>query len=142
MGLPGDYRVACVLSVPVQTEVGVINHKGLLGDRLGPDDLPTVIHAAKLFEQIIESTMSEYLLMAVGPLSSEGYPGLLPPHEVLARARSQITKPWRLWHNCEHFVAWAHAVPVRSPQLRTAVKKVGMTAGLVAALVGVARFAR
>lgn len=140
LGYPGDYRIGCILAVPVQTNVGVVSHKGLMGDHLGDDELPTVVHNAKLFGQIVETSMSDYLLMAVGPISSEGYPGLLPSAEVLTRARSQIEKPWRLWHNCEHFVAWSHGLPVRSPQLRSAAKSAAKATGVIAGLVLVGRW--
>jgi len=142
LGYPGDYRIGCILAVPVQTNVGVVSHKGILGDQLGPDDLPTVIHNVKLFGQIIETSMSDYLLMAVGPISSEGYPGMLPPEKVLERARSQIEKPWRPWSNCEHFVSWSHDIPVSSPQLRSAAKSAAKATGIIAGIVAVGRFLR
>jgi hypothetical protein len=139
--VPGYFIAGCVLSVPVRTKVGIIDHKGLLGDRRGPDGLPTVIHSAKFFdERVVETSMNDYALMSVGPISSEGFPGGLAPGEVLSRARSQIEKPWRLWDNCEHFIAWAHGVPEKSPQLRAAVKKTAKTTGLVVGALVLSRF--
>lgn len=134
LGIPGPYRVGCILSVPVKTSIGTVAHKGILGDKLGPDDLPTVVHNSHLQGKVIESTMSEYVSMAVGPLSCEGYPSAMKPHEVLERARSQLDKPWRVLSNCEHFVTWCHGMPVHSPQLRTATKRVGAATALVAGL--------
>lgn len=139
MGYPGDYRVGCILSVPVKTNVGVVHHKGIMGDRADEHGLPSVLHNAKLFGYIVETTMSDYLLMAVGPISSEGYPSSLSPAEVLARARSQIHQPWRLWHNCEHFVSWAHGLPPKSPQLRSAAKKATVTGGAIVGLFALSR---
>lgn len=139
IGRPGDYRVGCILSVPVTTEVGIIDHKGIMCDQLGPDGLPTVLHNAKLFDQIIETTMTDYNLMSVGAISSEGYPGILPPAEVLKRGRSQIGLPWKPWYNCEHYVHWAHGLEVRSPQMRSGMKKAAVTGGVIAGLVVLAR---
>ncbi|PYV19491.1 MAG: hypothetical protein DMG21_01405 [Acidobacteria bacterium] len=43
-----------------------------------------------------------------------------PEHgqEVLARAYSQIGRPWTLTGNCEHFASWAFSGGPDSPQLR------------------------
>jgi hypothetical protein len=131
--IPGNYAVGGVIAVPVMTEVGVISHKGILSDRIGDDGLPMVIHNAKLFDAVIEASMTVFCLKAVGPVSSEGYPGELPPLMVLARARSQIESPWRLWNNCEHFVHWAHGQKKKSPQLRKKAGKVAMWTGVAAA---------
>jgi hypothetical protein len=135
LGIPGDYRVGCILSVPVKTRVGTVHHKGLFADRLGPDDLPTVLHNSHLVGKVIESTMSDYVALAVGPLSSDGFPSQLAPHAVLERARSQLDQPWRLLNNCEHFVMWCHDMPVCSPQLRTATRRVGTAAAVAGAFV-------
>lgn len=137
--LQGYYMSGCVLGVPVKTEVGVVSHKGIMGDRLGKDGLPTVLHNAKFFGCIVETSMSVYALQSTGPISSDGFLGSLPPSAVLERARSQIEQPWRPWYNCEHFTSWAHGVPSRSPQLQRAAKK---GAGAVGALVGMLTLAR
>lgn len=134
LGLPGNYRVGCVLAVPVKTEVGVVSHKGIMTERQGSDGLPTVVHNAKLFGKIVENSMTDFALLSIGPIACEGYPGLFSPEEVLLRARSQIEKPWRPWNNCEHFAAWAHGLPAKSPQIRSGLKKAAAGAGLGAAL--------
>jgi len=132
--VPGDYRVACVVSVPVITEIGIIDHKGILSNVSGDDGLPMVIHNAKLFGKVIEASMTTFRLKARGPVSSDGYPGELAPLEVLRRARSELETPWLVWRNCEHFVHWAHGLEMRSPQLRQRAGKVAIrTAGLGAA---------
>jgi len=130
--VPGDYRAGCVVAVPVETSVGVVSHKGILSDRVGEDGLPMVLHAAKFFGAIVESSMTEFMIMARGPLMSEGYPGQLPPVLVLARARSMIGKPWkwRPWDNCEHFAHQAHGLPPTSPQVRRAGKGVLTATGI------------
>lgn len=121
--VPGEYVVGCVLSVPVATEVGEISHKGILSDRKGSDGLPMVIHNAKLAGHVVEDTMTFFYTKAIGPVSSEGYPSTLAPHVVLARARTRIGKPWRVLDNCEHFAAWAHDLPKKSPELRRKAKQ-------------------
>jgi hypothetical protein len=136
--LPGDYRPGCIVSVPTMTDAGVVQHKGILGDRTGSDGLPTVIHASKFFERrVVETSMRLYLWKSVGPVSSDGYPGVFPPDRVLARARAEIGKPWRLVvSNCEHFVHHAHGLSPASPQLREAVHNTAKTVGVMGALVG------
>jgi hypothetical protein len=139
--IPGDYRPGVVVGVPVTTEVGTISHKGIMTDKVGPDGCPTVVHSAKLFQRrVVETTMSDFCLKAVGPMQAEGYPGELPPDFVVARARSQIGKPWFPWDNCEHFIAWAHGVKQKSPQLRSGVKRGVAGASALAALVMAVRF--
>jgi hypothetical protein len=124
--IPGEYVVGCILSVPVMTEVGEISHKGILSDRTGPDGLPMVIHNAKLAGNVVEDTMTFFYTKAIGPVRSEGYPSKLAPHVVLARARTQIGKPWRVLDNCEHFAHYAHNLPQKSPELRRKAKQGGV----------------
>ena len=130
--IPGDYKPGYVVAVPVETSVGIVVHKGILSDRIGPDGLPYVIHAAKFFGAIVEGPMQDFMTMARGPLTSEGFPGKLPPVLVIARARALIGKPWkwRPWDNCEHFVHEAHGLPPKSPQVRRAGKSALGAAGV------------
>lgn len=126
---PGHYAPGCIVSLPVATEVGIVKHKGILSDRKGPDGYPMVIHAAKLRSQgVIEAPMTSFFEMARGPLSSEGYPSLLSPKLVLERARSRIGVPWKLLDNCEHFAAWCHGMPKKSPELRRKAATFGAVA--------------
>lgn len=112
-----------------------------MSDRMGPDGYPTVVHAAKIFgKRVVETTMEDFALMRVGPIDTEGYPGLLSPQEVVTRARSQIETPWRLWKNCEHFVAWCHGLPETSPQLRTKLKRAAGTTGVIIGALLIGRF--
>jgi hypothetical protein len=121
--VPGIYGPGFVLAVPVKTNVGIVSHKGIMTDRDGADGCPTVVHASKIFEYVIESTMSDFVLTSVGPVASEGFPGALPPLEVVSRARALLGRTWQPWQNCEHLVHWAHGLPRRSPQIRQAGKK-------------------
>lgn len=53
------------------------------------------------------------------PLTVAGYPGRLRPALVMQRARSMHERPYSLMSfNCEHFVRFAHGLPVESPQLK------------------------
>jgi hypothetical protein len=113
-----------IVSVPVHTSVGIIEHKAIATGE------GTYIHCAKLFNSVIESPLEEYLLTAVDLPWVEGYPGTLPPDEVVSRARSRIGEPWTPISNCEHFVTWAHGVCVQSPQTADKARK-GFVWGLV-----------
>jgi hypothetical protein len=115
---PGVYHPGCIVAMPTRTEVGVVSHKGILSDRTGEDALPMVIHNARLAGEIVESTMTFFLLRACGFVSSEGYPSEKTPKVVLERARSQIGRPWKVWYNCEHFARWVHELPIESRELR------------------------
>lgn len=121
--IPGDFRPGCVVAVNVTTSVGVVSHKGILSDQRDEDGLPKVIHAAKFYGAIVESSMRDYMLKSVGPLVSEGYPSAMPPGLVIARARALLGQPWRPWANCEHFAYYAHGLAAKSPQMRAAGKK-------------------
>jgi hypothetical protein len=120
--VPGPYGPGFVLAVPVRTNVGIVSHKGIMSEREGRDGCPMVIHASKIFERVVESTMSDFVLTAVGPVCSEGFPGRLSPMEVVERARALLGRSWQPWQNCEHLVHWAHGMPKRSPQIRKAGK--------------------
>lgn len=128
--VPGDYRVGCVVAVPVMTSMGIVSHKGILSDQKDAEGLPKVIHAAKFFGAVIEGSMRDFLLQAMGPMQSEGYPSQIPPKLVLARARAMLGQPWRPWANCEHFAHYAHGLAKKSPQMRSAGKKALGAAGI------------
>lgn len=113
-----------IVSVPVHTSVGTLEHKGIA---TGED---TFIHCAKLFNAVIESPYDQYVLTAVGEPWIEGYPGQLNPDDVVMRARSRLGDPWNVTSNCEHFVYWAHAIEVQSPQVQAKVRK-GFIAGII-----------
>jgi len=136
---PGEYRQGCILAVLVNTPAGIVSHKGIMGDRLGPDGFPTVIHSSKQFKRVVEEAMIDFARKGLSLVCSDGFPGRLPPELVLERARSQIGVPWRVKYNCEHFSRWAHGLPVQSPQLQSRVTKATVGAGLVAAAFAVGK---
>lgn len=45
-----------------------------------------------------------------------GYPGTLPPEDVIARARERIGEEWTPIDNCQRFTRACHGVPARSPE--------------------------
>jgi hypothetical protein len=139
--VPGLYGPGFVLAVPVMTNVGVVSHKGIMSDLEGPDGCPMAIHASKLYGYVVESTMTEFVRTAVGPITSEGYPGTLAPLEVIGRARALMGRSWQPWQNCEHLVHWAHGLPKRSPQMRTAGKRAAGLASAAAFVLFAARHA-
>ena len=53
------------------------------------------------------------------PVVCDGYLGELPSWVVMQRARERAGQPYSLFSfNCEHFVRYAHGVPMESPQLQ------------------------
>lgn len=111
--------VGGVVGVPVQTRFGRVDHKGIVTDRYGSDGEPTVLHASDLYGRVVETEAEEFVQRAVGPVRFVGYPGALPPDEVLRRARARIGARYRaLTANCEHFATGVHGLPPDSPQLR------------------------
>jgi hypothetical protein len=57
----------------------------------------------------------------------DGYPGQLPPDEVLRRARLKHGQAYS-WteFNCEHFVRYAHGLSIESPQLKGWAVAIGL----------------
>ena len=80
----------------------------------------TVISSSRRHGGVTEQGLNEF---AGGkPIRRVGYPGQLPSHTVVARASSQLGRPWKLFDaNCEHFALWAHGLNPESPQLKTAL---------------------
>ena len=66
------------------------------------------------------------------------YPSSLSEYEVLARAYSVANEPYNLttW-NCEHFVRYAHKLPLQSPQ----VARAALVAFAAVAIVALSRAA-
>src|SRR3569832_122832 len=89
---------------------------GLLGDHLIVGERSVLAFSAK--EQgFVEQAFHAF---AQGrQVRVEGYPGLLPPAIVMHRARLKRGQAYS-WvdFNCEHFVHYAHGLPMESPQLR------------------------
>lgn len=64
----------------------------------------------------------------------DGYPGGLPNFEVLSRAKSLIGTQYDLlrW-NCEHFIAYAHGLKPKSPQVAVTIAIVTLSLSVLAA---------
>lgn len=101
-----------------------IRHYGIVTDRI-VHDAPTVISLPNAKGGVVEETWTEFA--GGNPVRVDGYPGALPPDEVLARARSCLGRgPWKFTFNCEHFVRWCHGLEPRSPQLENWIATIGL----------------
>ena len=110
--VPALWRIGEVVQVPA----GLYFHVGLVGDRVIGGER-SVLAFSSAAGGLIEEPLSEF---ARGrPVMRMGYLGTLRPTIVLQRARAITQTPYS-WteFNCEHFVRYAHGVPVESPQLR------------------------
>ncbi len=92
------------------------DHVGLLSDHLIEGERGVLAFSAQ--EQgFVEQAFHAF---AQGrQVRIDGYPGSLPPDIVMHRAwlkRGQVYS-W-VNFNCEHFVHFAHGLPIESPQLR------------------------
>lgn len=118
-----SWRAGSVLAFSV-SPYGFV-HVGVASDRPG-----FVIHNSRRRGGVVEEPLSSF---SEGRPVRAVYPGRLPPKNVVARARTQIGRPYRLFgNNCEHFVRFAHALHHASPQLRRAAAGVGAITGLLA----------
>ena len=98
---------------------GIFDHVGIV------TDAGTVISNSGRRGRVVEETLNQFA--AGSSIRRVGYLGALPPHVVVARARSQLGRRYNLLaSNCEHLVHYAHGLPRRSPQLVAA----GVAAGL------------
>src|SRR5690348_11485574 len=90
-------------------------HRGIVSDRWHGGK-PMVISASARSGVACEELWDAF--SSGKPVRDEGYPDLLPPWEVLRRARALMGREYRLLEfNCDHFVALAHGQEARSPQL-------------------------
>ena len=116
---------AFVVSVPAPY---LIRHCGIVTDRY-LHGAPTIISLPNAPTGAHEETWEQFAetdLVRVDAVRVEGYFGSLPPDEVLRRARLRLGEQWHLGWNCEHFVAWCHGLPPRSPQLESWVAAGGL----------------
>lgn len=109
-----------ILSLPTGTVIrvshGWYDHVALIGDRLMNGERSVVAFSAK-DGGLIEQSYSAFNLGR--QVTSDGYLGQLPPAAVMQRARLKQGAPYSwLDFNCEHFVRYAHGVPIESPQLQ------------------------
>jgi hypothetical protein len=100
----------------VQVNSGLYNHVALIGDRLIMGERSVLAFSAQA-GGFVEQPYSAF---AVGrAVGIDGYPGRLPSQTVMQRARLKQGQAYS-WmdFNCEHFVRYAHGLPIESPQLR------------------------
>lgn len=92
-------------------------HVGIVSDVL-VDGAPTIISASKQTGRVVEETWTTFA--GGGAVRHVGYPGTLPRYVVVAQARAQIGRSWKLFDNCEHVATRAHGIEPQSGQLRAA----------------------
>lgn len=122
--------------MPVGTVVRVshlfYNHVGLIGDRLVGGER-TVLSFSSKFGGFVEEAWSAYSNRS--DVTVEGYLGDLPGSVVMERARMKQDVPYSMGaFNCEHFVRFAHRVPVESPQLSQWLQLAGLCSFFVLVL--------
>lgn len=97
---------------------GLYRHVGLLSEvAYGRQRRVISLNPGPLGYQLVEEDLSQFArgqAVTVEPIW-----GTLSGEEVLRRARSGLHEPyaWSLF-NCEHFVRFAHALPLESPQVK------------------------
>ena len=100
----------------IRVNTGFYSHVGLLGDRFINGERSVLSFSAEA-KGFVEEPFSVF--SGGRPVVSDGYLGNLPPAIVMWRARQKVGQPYSwLEFNCEHFVRYAHGVPVESPQLQ------------------------
>jgi hypothetical protein len=126
--VPSTLLPGTIVSVPI---LWFWRHHGIVSERFHGDK-PMVISNSARAGGLTEEPWDTFA--AGQPVAVEGYPGSLPPHLVLHRARSLINKAYDVlaW-NCDHLTSHAHGLEPRSPQL-AATAAVGMFA-LIAVVV-------
>jgi len=121
-----------LLALPAGTEVRVrhlfFSHVGMLSDRFIGGERGVLAFSAKA-GGLIEEPLSVFA--AGKDVEFIGYPGGLPPETVMQRARGRRGLKYdALGFNCEHFVRYAHGLPVESPQLKFWVRASGTVVAL------------
>jgi len=108
---------------------GVFRHYGIAGDRQINGE-QSVISCSWRRKSTVEEALSEF---ANGQeIDCQGLIGELPAHDILARARADIGKPWTLLrNNCEHHVTRASGLKPRSPQVRRAAIGAAAVAAII-----------
>ncbi len=97
---------------------GLYRHVGLLTEVVhGHPRRVISLNPGPLGYQVVEEDLAQFARGQDVTVMSLW--GGLPGEEVLRRARSGQHQPyaWTLF-NCEHFVRFAHALPLESPQLK------------------------
>ncbi len=100
----------------VRVRHGFYDHIAMLGDHAIGGERAVVAFSAQA-GGFVEEPFSAFARGQAVVI--EGYLGSLPPAVVMQRARMKQGQAYSLSEfNCEHFVRYAHGVPVESPQLR------------------------
>lgn len=100
----------------VRVRQGFYDHIAMLGDHAMGGERAVVAFSAQA-GGLVEEPFSAFARGQAVVI--EGYLGSLPPAVVMQRARMKQGQAYSLSEfNCEHFVRYAHGVPVESPQLR------------------------
>lgn len=100
----------------IRVNCGLYDHVALLGDGLINGERSVLSFSAQT-RGLAELRMSAF---AGGrTVTVDGYLGASPPEAVMWRARLKRGQGYS-WteFNCEHFVRYAHGVPLESPQLQ------------------------
>lgn len=109
----------------IRVNTGGYRHVGLLGDRFMNGERSVLSFSAEA-KGFVEEPFSVF--SGGRPVVCDGYLGELPSWVVMQRARERADQPYSLFNfNCEHFVRYAHGVPMESPQLQ----QVGAVLGLL-----------
>lgn len=100
----------------VRVSHGWYQHVALLGDCVTQGERSVLAFSA----QAGGFSEQPFSIFAKGrSVTVEGYLGGLPPAAVMRRARLKQGQAYSWTNfNCEHFVRYAHGVPIESPQLR------------------------
>ena len=116
-----------VVSIPT---FPVFRHKGIVSDRWYGGK-PMIISNSARSGGVREEPWDVFAEDHV--VAVDGYPGDLPNHEVVSRARSFIGTRYDLFSwNCEHFVAEAHGLKPQSPQVAVTVAIAILCVGVLA----------
>jgi hypothetical protein len=127
-----------LLTLPAGTVLrvshGWYDHVGLLSDRYSVGERAVMSFSAQAggFLEEPYSTFARNQAVSV-----DGYLGTLPPWMVLQRARMKAggLYSWTTF-NCEHFVRFAHGIPIESPQLQRWTFALGSVSFLAVAFRG------
>ena len=100
----------------IRVNCGLYDHVALLSDWPVNGERGVLSFSAQ-HRGLVEESISAF--SAGSPVTVDGYFGSTPPAAVMQRARLKHDQDY-LWteFNCEHFVRYAHGVPIESPQLQ------------------------
>lgn len=106
------------------------SHKGIVSDRWHGGK-PMVISNSARSGGVREESWD--IFSGGQPVTVVGYPGDLPNHEVVHRARLRIGTQYRLFDwNCEHYVTQVHGLRPQSLQVAVTVALAALGIGMVA----------